>query len=118
MIKSVPDEMLRRHAKEMIDWIFDESGCHRLSMTLVEGVMDYSLIRDRMVSELESWLADETLKRIYRDNGGSLFGNDKDVPLKKEYDEDGHIIRQTIRTHLDKRMDYNLIMEELDSNRS
>ena len=91
MIKGMPDEMLRRHAKEMIDWIFDESGCHRLSMTLVEGVMDYNLLRDRMVSELESWLADETLTRVYRD-----IGNNKDVPLNKEYNEDGSVIRQEV----------------------
>ncbi len=91
MIKGMPDEMLRRHAKEMIDWIFDESGCHRLSMTLVEGVMDYNLLRDRMVSELESWLADETLTRVYRD-----ICNNKDVPLNKEYNEDGSVIRQEV----------------------
>jgi hypothetical protein len=94
MIKSVPDEMMKKHAKEVVDWIFEESGVHRISMTLVEGKLDYNILRDNYISLMHNFLGEETLSKLFSMNAGSFWDNSTEYV--RETDDEGRTTRQLV----------------------
>jgi|TARA_Y100000310_G_C20560416_1_gene752767 hypothetical protein len=94
MIKQVPDEVMQRHAKEVVDWIFEESGVHQLSMTCVEGKLDYNILRDDYISLMHNFLAEETLIKLFKMNGGTSW--DQSTEYRRETDDQGRTTKQLV----------------------